>query len=247
MYLRGIMPLSAYELEREAKIRQNKAVISRLGLDQFSSAPPKPSAKRARPKSERKRRQGSRRSLRTQTARRSTRSSNSSGRSIKLLSLGQKPLSPKKPVGKRAGSSIGHSGGGRGEDEADDEADEGHSWDELEAAFAAVRGSKVDHLSAHSNVRFGEETKKTCQVCLTKLKGAKQRYCVTITKGLHEQLEKSTKKVGRLQLTSATRRDQKATSHHGRHEFYVVASSKKIPAAALAAEVCLARKEMEGH
>ena len=44
------MPLSAYELAREAKIQQNKAMISSLGLDQFS-APPKPSAKRARPKS----------------------------------------------------------------------------------------------------------------------------------------------------------------------------------------------------
>ena len=43
------MPLSAYELAREAKIRENKAVISSLGLDQFS-APPKPRGKRTRPK-----------------------------------------------------------------------------------------------------------------------------------------------------------------------------------------------------
>ena len=173
-----------------------------------------------------------------QPARRSTRGPEFqlAGPEQQVAVAGRGPLPPEKPSPKRAKG--GGSWGGSGD---------GHSWDELEAAFAAVRGSKVDHLSAHSNVRFGEETKKTCQVCLTKLKGAKQRYCVTITKGLHEQLEKSTKKVGRLQLTSATRRDQKATSHHGRHEFYVVASSKKIPAAALAAEVCLARKEMEGH
>ena len=43
------MPLSAYELAREAKIRENKAVLSSLGLDQFS-APPKLRGKRTRPK-----------------------------------------------------------------------------------------------------------------------------------------------------------------------------------------------------
>ena len=184
-----------------------------------------------------------------QTQRRSTRGSTQDPPGAKLLSLGQIPLSPDQKRARRGsggGSSIVRSGGGSGEDEAGDEADKGHSWDELKAAFAAVRGDwSAEHKQYHSNVCFGNETKFTCQVCLTKLKGAKDRYCVTITKGLHTQLEKSTKKVGRLQLTSAERLDQKAKSHHGRHDYYVVASSKKIPAATLAAEVCSAREQME--
>ena len=121
----------------------------------------------------------------------------------------------------------GSYGGGSDDDgggEGSGDGGEGYLRDELEAAFAALPGSKVDRLSAHSNVFFGDETNKTNQICISKLRGAAvNRMVVTITEGLHRQIVLDAGKMG---LETRIRPEVKEVCHFGRHAYFVKASAE---------------------